>query len=48
MQFAPIREQPLGVPTPGERDVLEAGFRGEKERLSSERDAKVETVRNGQ
>ena len=33
---------------PGEREVLEAGFRAEKERLSAERDAKVETIRNGQ
>lgn len=32
----------------GEREVLEAGFRAEKERLSAERDAKVEKIRNGQ
>lgn len=33
---------------PGERDTLEAGFRAEKERLSRERDAKVEKIRAGQ
>lgn len=33
---------------PGAREALEAEFRGDKERLTNERERKIEAIRNGQ
>jgi hypothetical protein len=44
MQQAKLR----GVMDPAERDLLASQFRRERERLASERDAKIERVRRGE